>query len=310
MGKFGIHIRILLLLTLFLALPGLSYAQFTSPEARLKAGVELYSQGKWQEAVLELRRAQAEAPTRTFRGEALFWISLSELAAGEFAEALRDMAALEEIDPRNPRIRELPYHKGRIYYYMGRYDEAILLLTGYANSFKAGPSGVLSNAENLKKAAALYWIGECLFFMNQLDLAADIFSLITKDYPLSPKYEASVYRLALINQKKVEAELLVLLKWTHEEALRNMEEFRRRETTYDQALGVYQKRIANLYERPEEGYKEQLEYAEERIRFLESMLYLASSNRDSNTGGDANDRLYNLKMDAQELENLIQGMNR
>ena len=297
------HVCVLLLL-----LSGLAYAQSPALESRLKSGVDFYSQGKWHEAVSELRRVQAEAPAREMRAEALFWISLSELSAGEFSEALRDMAALEETDPKNYRIRELPYHRGRIFYYLGRYDEAIVLFSGYANSFMPGPSGLLTPQESLKKASALYWTGECLFSLGQLDMAADIFTLITKEYNISPKYEASVYRLALINQKKVETELLVLLKWSHEEALRNMEEFRRSEITYDQALGAYQKRIANLQERPDENYREQLESAEARIRFLESRL------REASEGGmiseNSNERLYQLKMNAQELENLIQGADK
>ena len=304
MVKFALKTGKALLFTLLLALPALSFAQSSLLESRLRAGVELFGQGKWREAVLELRRVQAEAPTRALRGEALFWISLAELSAGEYEEALLDMAALEEIDPGNPRIRELPYHKGRVYYYLGRYDEAIVLLTAYANSFRPGPSGILSDSDALKRAAALYWTGECLFLMNQMDLAADIFTLITNEYQFSPKYEASVYRLALINQKKVENELLVLLRWTHEEALRNMEEFRRRETTYDQALGAYQRRIATMNERPEDGYREQLQFAEERIRFLENILYQAAAANEI-----SNDRLRSLKMNAQELENLIQGNN-
>jgi len=307
MAKFGYLSKISLFLSLLLILPWLSFAQQPSPETRLRTGVELYGQGKWREAVLELRRAQAEAPTTAMRGEALFWISLAGMAAGEYEQALRDITALEEIDPRNPRIREIPYHKGRIYYYLGRFDEAIIELSAYANSFRPGPSGVLSHADSLKKAAALYWTGECLFFMNQLDVASDIFSLIIRDYPLSPKFEASTYRIALINQKRVEAELLVLLRWTHEEALRNMEDFRRRETTYDQALGAFQKQIANLHERPEEGYKEQLELAEARIRFLENMLYQVTYEREAVVTQEADLRLHTLRDNAQELENLIQG---
>ena len=306
---FGLRMNKLAILALLLILPALAFAQFHTPESRLKAGVELYGQGKWREAVSELRRVQAEAPLRALRAEALFWISLSQLAAGEYEEALRDMGNLEEIDPKNQRIRELPYHRGRIYYYLGRYDEAIVLLSEYAKSFVPGPGGILSPLDNLQKAAALYWTGECLFSMSQFDVASDIFSLITKEYPLSPKYEASVYRLALISQKKVEAGLLELLKWTHEEALRNMEDFRRRETTYDQALGVYQKRISNLYERPEEGYREQLESAEERIRFLENALRLASSSQETAVSEELDDRLYTLMMSAQELESLIMGTN-
>lgn len=301
----SIKSRLVFALLMVLALE--VHAQSPSPEYRLKAGIDLYGQGKWREAVSELRRVQAEAPTKKIRGEALFWISLSELSAGEYEEALTDMAALEQTDSNNYRLKELPYHRGRIFYYTGRYDEAIILLSEYANSFKPGPRGVLSAAESLKKAAALYWIAECLFTMNQLDRSEDIFTLITREYPSSPKYEASVYRLALINQKRVESELLVLLKWSHEEALRNMDDFRRRESTYDQALGAFQKRIANMNERPEENYREQLEAAEERIRFLEGRLRQLPSGGEEDTAVNSNERLDHLKLNAIELEDLILG---
>ena len=44
---------------------------------RLGAGIELFSQGKFSEAILEWRRVQADASTRESRAEALFWISVS-----------------------------------------------------------------------------------------------------------------------------------------------------------------------------------------------------------------------------------------
>jgi tetratricopeptide (TPR) repeat protein len=288
----------------------------TADLSLLNKGKELFSQGKWREAVLELRRLQAEASSRELRGEAFFWISLSELSAGEYEEALRDMEALEETDPRSPRIRELPYHRGRIFFHLGYYDEAIILLKRYSDSFTPRPGSGLSSDDNLRKAAALYWTGECLLALGQIDKAFDVFKLITEEYPNSPKYEASSYRLALINQKKVEAELLGLLKWSHEEAIRNMEEFHRKESFYDQALSVYQKRIAELTEHPEgllqnmeteiAQYRRQLDLAEERIRVLENSLR-ESSAADNLRALEQAERLKSMKESAMELESRLRG---
>lgn len=239
--------RFLGVIALFLAFS--SYAGAQSPalvQERLRTGINLYGQGKWREAVLELRRVQAEAPTKELRGEALFWISISQLSAGEYEAALRDMDALEKTDPGNLRLKELPYHRGRALYYLGRFDEAIVVLKKYSDSITPGGRGVLSAEDSNRKSSALYWTGECLFSMGLLYRAGDIFRIITEEYPLSPKYEASVYKLALIEQKRVELELLGLLRWSHEESLRNMEEFRRKESSYDQALNAYQRRIASL----------------------------------------------------------------
>jgi len=278
-------------------------------QARLMGGVNLYSQGKWREAVSELRRAQAEAPGKELRGEALFWISLSELSAGEYEQSLRDMDALEETDPGSQRLKELPYHRGRVLYYLGNYNDAIVLFRIYMDSFPADTG---------RKAAACYWTGECLFSMGQLDKAGDFFRLITEDYPSSPKYEASVYRLAMINQKKVETELLGLLKWSHEDSLRNMEEYHRRESAYDQALSAYQKRIADMQkdtrlqdlEDSNNNFREQLVLAEERIRSLENTLKESSSTREQTGGSDPLERLKAMRTSAQELENLIRESGR
>lgn len=244
---------------------------------RFQEGVRLYREGRWREAVIEFRRAQAEAAAAEQRGEALYWIALAELFAAEYESSVKDMEELERIAPASPRRAEIPYHKGRAYYYLGRYDEAIVLLKDYLSR--------LGEGRDAQKSAALYWIGECLFSLGQLNAAQEIFTLITEQYPQSAKFEASSYRLGLINQKKIEIELLALLKWSHEESLKTMEEYQRRERSYDQALTAYQKRIADMLkdtrladlENANAEYQKQLAEAEERIISLEENLKGASA---------------------------------
>jgi tetratricopeptide (TPR) repeat protein len=268
---------------------------------RLQGGIELYSEGKWREAVIELRRAQAEALSPEQRAEALYWISLAELSAGEYEAALRDMEELVRAAPSSPRRAELPYHKGRAYYYLGRYDEAVALLKDYSDRVGEG--------EDSRKSASLYWIGECLYALGQLDKARDVFTLITEQYPQSAKFEASSYRIDLINQKKVEMELLALLKWSHEESLRTMEEYQRRERSYDQALIAYQKRIADMLkdtrladlENANADYRKQLAGAEERIRALETIL--AEKSTGSQPTPETTIQLLDIKARALELRN-------
>lgn len=300
-------IRVFIIFMLFTALGAPVCAQSSGRQrtSPLAAGIQLYSQGKWNEAVSELRRIHAETTSAEIRSEALFWISLTELSAGKYEEALRNMNALEEADPQYRRMRELSYQKGRALFHLGRYDEAIVLLKKYADSFTPAPGGALSPADASRKASALYWTGESLYSMGQLNRAGDTFKTIVDEYPGSPKYEASLYRLELINQKQVETELLALLKWSHEESLRNMEEFRRRESAYDQALGSYQKRIADMardtrsqdLEEENIRYQEQLELAEAKIRALEKSL----------AESESYERLLSLRASAQELEKKIQG---
>jgi TolA-binding protein len=193
------------------------------------------------------------------------------------------MDQLELSAPESRRLREIPYHKGRALYYLGRYEEALMLLKLYADQIGGLPPAGSEMAA--RKSAALYWIGECLYAMGQLDYARDIFTAVTQDYPRSAKFEASSYRLALIHQKKIEEELLNLLKWSHEESLKAIEEYQRRERSYDQALIAYQKRIADLLkdsrladlDSANTQYRRQLAEAEERIRALEEELAKYSS---------------------------------
>ncbi|MDR0878106.1 MAG: tetratricopeptide repeat protein, partial [Treponema sp.] len=186
---------------LFLLTGSAAFAQTRGPASNtqavshLQAGVNLYRESRWPEAVIELRQAQAAAVNAEQRAEALYWISLAELSAQEYEAAVRDMDELVRISPSGQRRAEIPYHKGRALYYLGRYDEAVVLLKDYADHVGEGADS--------RKSAALYWIGECLFSMGQLDQARSLFTLITEQYPQSAKYEASSYRLALINQKKI-----------------------------------------------------------------------------------------------------------
>jgi TolA-binding protein len=285
---------------------GRSFPASPAPQVstRLQRGIQLYGEGKWREAVIELRRAQAEALSPEQRAESLYWISLAELSAGEYEAALRDMDELARAAPSSPRRAELPYHKGRAYYYLGRYDEAVILLKNYADRVGEG--------EDSRKSASLYWIGECLYALGQLDKARDVFILITEQYPQSAKFEASSYRIDLIKQKKIEMELLALLKWSHEESLRTMEEYQRRERSYDQALIAYQKRIADMLkdtrladlENANAAYRKQLAEAEERIKALEATL--AERAAGSPPATETTIQVLDLKTRALELRNELE----
>jgi tetratricopeptide (TPR) repeat protein len=246
-----------------------------SPQARLQYGVSLYGRGFWPEAVAELRQCYSETNDPAMKADALYWIAMTELAAGNYENSIKAMDELERVSPANTKYAEVPYHRGRVYYYLGRYDEAISLFRKYIDSIAVDVPG-----ESARKPAALYWMGECLYSLGQLDKAQDVFSLIVEQYPQSVKYEASSYRLALINQKKIEVELLSILKWTHEESLKTVEEYQRRERTYDQAIVAYQKKIAEMLrdshlaelEASNTDYRRRLIEAQARITALEQRL--------------------------------------
>jgi TolA-binding protein len=221
------------------------------------------------------------------------------------------MEALESWDPTNSRIAELGYHKGRALFYLGHYEEAIVLLINYIESF--GPDRNLFSEDLAKKAAAHFWIGECLYTLGHFDRAEDAFFLIINNYPDSTKFEASSYRILLIHQKRIEAELLALLNWNHQESLMVMDEYQRRERAYDQAILSYQRRIAEMMsdtrmadlEDANTQYQRELAYAESRIRDLETRLAEATGTA-SRSSSEYLDRLRILRGSAVELRDEMQ----
>ncbi|MDR1428943.1 MAG: tetratricopeptide repeat protein, partial [Spirochaetaceae bacterium] len=279
--------------TLALLAPGLE-AQELAPH--LERGIELYSRGQWPDAVAELRRAQSGALTPNDQGEALYWIALSELAAGEYEAVIRDLDELLRINPLGRRSAEVPYEKGRALFYLGRYDPAIILLSGYA-------SGA---ADPARKAQAIYWVGECLFALGRLDEAHDIFSRVIDEFPQSVKYEAASYRISLINQKKVEGELLSLLQWSHEESIKNVEDYQRRERSYDQAIIAYQKRIADMLKDTRLADLESSN-SEYQRQIAELQAALAQAGPSAALPEDRMTRLLGLKVRALELERILSG---
>jgi TolA-binding protein len=276
MAKKGSYLLLLVVLLVFFV-TGRVVSQTRAGNTGLQGGINLYGAGRWQEAITELRRFHSETPDTAQKGEALYWIALAELAAGEYEAAIRVMDELEGTAPLSPRRQELSYYRGRSYYYLGRYDEGLVFFRAYSDSL---PSGQNNPGIEARKSTALYWIGECLYALGQLEKAQEVFLLITGQYPQSVKFEAASYRIALIDQKKIETELLSLLKWSHEESLKTIEEYQRRERSYDQALIAYQKRIADMLtenrqaelENANAEYRRQLSAAEERIAFLEASL--------------------------------------
>ena len=117
----------------------------------------------------------------------------------------------------------------------------------------------------------------------------------------------------MIRQKKVEIELLDLIKYSHEESLRTAEEYQRRERTYEQALNSYQKRISELLansrlsdlEVSNSEYRRKLSEAADMIQTLEDRLNNNNS-RNSNSDEDLKTRAMRLRNEIQWDLNIIE----
>ena len=246
----------------------------TSQEELIKMGVSFYSEGKFTEATGILQLAGSSS-------EALYWLSLAELSSGNFDKSLTHLEALEKNASNDRWSAEVPYHRGRCFYYLGRHEEALVSMQGFTASLPDSDP---------RKASAYYWQGESLLALGRLDNAADAFSTVIERFPDSAKYEASYYRLNIINQKKIETELLAILKWSHEESLKSMEEYQEREKNYEQAIAAYQKRISELLAasggaavlgsasaESSEYYQQRINASDQRIAELEASLSEANA---------------------------------
>jgi len=233
----------LFLICVFLLSAGVSPAQDNQADylRRFQNGSQLYERSLWYEAAMEFRRAQEIAIGINDWSQALYWVILSELAYSDYGSALRDMDELQRSAPNSSYSRDMMYHRARVYYNQGFFDEALQLFKFYTEAVADGDRETLD-----RKAAAFFWMGECLFSMGQFDEAENFYSFVITRYPESLKLEAASYRIDLIKQKKIESELLALLQWSHEESLRSSEDYQRKIRTYEYTLNTYQRRIAEL----------------------------------------------------------------
>ena len=257
--------------------------------------LQLYNTSHWHEAAIEFRRAQEISATVGDWSRAIYWVILSELAYSDYGSALLDMDELDKIAPNSSYSRDMLYHRARVYFNLGYFDDALLLFRRYIDAVSTFETNLDEFADRI--AAAYFWIGECLYTMGQFDEAQKFYTWVIDRYPESPKQEVCIYRVELIKQKKIEAELLALLQWSHEESLRTSEDYQRRIRVYEYTLNEYQRRLAEITsgqsrtgtpvtvvpldiipadiqedDDPQSAYQRLLEWARQLIMVLDQMI--------------------------------------
>jgi len=200
-------------------------------EDPFSSGLDAYARSDWSSAMLSFRKATLSGNN----AEPWYWLIMSELSAEDYDTALRDIDRFGASFPSDTRIPDTIYQKGRVQYLLGQYEQSINSLYRF----------ISSNPGHDMIPSAYYWIGESLYAVGRFEESKIIFSLVLEKYPQAIKREAALYRIALIDQTTKEDELLKLLKISHEESLKIIEDYQRREKTYEQAITAYQKRIAD-----------------------------------------------------------------
>jgi TolA-binding protein len=215
--------------------PATGAAASADAKAVLLKGVDLFGQEKYQESLDLFGKVLSDPRAKAERPEAAYWSVLAYLAIGDQATAAAAIDAFVAAYPTSPRLPDLLYQRGRILYTKGDYEEALKVFAAFS---EAAPNSDLF-------PSALYWSGECLYALGRLEEAERAFAAVVQKYPQSVKVEAATYRQSLIGLEYRQRELLKLLTWSHEESLKSVEDFRRREKAYEASISLYQKQISD-----------------------------------------------------------------
>ena len=217
----------------FIFINVLALAQISNGNKIMESGLNNFSNGNYTPALGDFREIILNSNYETLHGTAYYWIARCYMAQNLLDKAENNLDFFIQNFSENKLFPEAVYQKGRLLFRKGNYDSAIQIFYKFIESYSDHPS--VSNS--------YFWIAESLFYLGHLEESKIIYSMIIREYPNSYKLETSKYKLSLITLKYRENELLKLIKISHEEYLKALEDFQRREKTYEQTISSYQRRL-------------------------------------------------------------------
>jgi TolA-binding protein len=265
---------LLLCAPLLAAAPAGGLTAGSSSAADLKDGIDQFRNGQYDKAILLFHNVLLDPSAGSLKADASLLIAKAYMATGQLDDAGQNLDFYIVSFPAAPDYSEALYQKGRLLFMKDDLESSLQVLQGYLAKY---PSSSFA-------PSAWFWAGESLYGLGRLDDARAVYAKIVKDFPTSIKVEAATYKLELIDIKKKEVELATLLKWSHEELLRNVEDSQNREQSYQQAIDAYQRRLAGAANAslPEDlktisDLKQQVNQQADQIAQLRSQLAAASS---------------------------------
>ena len=202
----------------------------------LNKGLQAYKEGDWESAILLLKNAVSLPETST--PEVLYVLVMSEMFNGNYQDVLNDGKTFCNLYPTSEYKVYVDYQMGRALHYLGKYVDSISVLQKFC----------ADNQDNELFSSALFWMAESFYASYYFDEAKGLYERVVSDFPNSPKYVESLYRLDLIVQREKEEKLLYLLKVTGEEYISSKENYDRQIKQYntEESIGLRnQLRIAN-----------------------------------------------------------------
>jgi TolA-binding protein len=200
----------------------------------LNAAIQLFRDGQYEKVIPVLNALIADPAEAAQKPAAYLLMAKSYMALGKLDDADKNIEFYLANFAGATDYPEALYQKGRLLFLQEQYEQSIQVMQQFLATYPASP--LVPNG--------WFWIAESLYDLGHVDDAQKIYQKILMDFPTSVKVEASQYKISLIQLQRKEIELARLLKWSHEDFLKSLEEFQRREKTYEQAIEVYQKRLA------------------------------------------------------------------
>lgn len=230
------YIKILIVSYLFFAsfLSGQTNKDWENERQKAES---LFNEGKYDESIILFREVIMSSNNEGIKRESYFWIAKAYMNANKLEQAEENLEYyLSNFKDNGLNYPEAVYQKGRLLFLQEQYQSAIDQLNIFKKNY---PDHILiSNS--------FYWIGESLYALGQFDDSAYYFTIVITKYPLSLKKEASAYKLRLIEHKKSELVLQNLLKWSQEQYLASLNQFKIKEKTLQEALNKYKQYENNI----------------------------------------------------------------
>lgn len=255
---------------------------------------KLFEQNKFDESIILFREIILSSNMPSLQREAYFWIAKAYMNSDKLSQAETNLEYyLATYKDEALNYPEAVYQKGRLLFLQEQYQQAVEILNTFIKTYP----------EHELVSNAYYWIGECLYALGQFDDSAMMFKIVIDNYPGAIKTEASIYKLRLIEHKKSELALQNLLKWSQEQFISSLNQFKIREKSLQQAINEYENKQGIVINQNEyndlkkaasenETLKKQLADIEDRMKDLEN-------NQDIK---DLSDRLKQLKLREELLD--------
>jgi TolA-binding protein len=226
--------QFLAVLALAAALAAPLAAQSVRPSGALAEGIGHFQAGRYDQALVSFRGVVLSQTDDPQKPAAYFWLAKTHLAAGRLDDAARNLEYYLANWPKAPDRAEAVYLQGRVLHQQEDFEAAIPVFQGFLADYPGSPF----------VANAWFWSAESLYGLGRLEEASVLYQKVVREFPTSAKVEAAQYKASLIGLKQREQELSRLLKWSHEEFLRTIEEYQRRQEASDRAVAALQKRLA------------------------------------------------------------------